>query len=102
MTLKKFVKISVEDYQLHTVQENASLVFDSLTASPLMDESILKDIDVVSGSNKIDHKLGRVPVGWIMIGTDAAVDLYEEDSTLPNKILVLNASGTATIKLLVF
>jgi len=104
MVTKRFKKINTTDYNLQTIQSNVANSLDSLQLNPILNGITLDPVDVTSGDNVINHLLDRKLQGWVVIGNTAAIDLYDKQSTndLADRTLILNASGTATIKLYVF
>lgn len=81
-----------------------SATLNPLIKSPLAAPILLKGILLASGANTIDHTLGAVLQGYIVILNSAAVTVYDSQNTnpTPDKTLVLNASGATTVSLLVF
>jgi hypothetical protein len=48
------------------------------------------------------HGLGRVPTGYIVIGSSAATSVYDGASANTASLLYLRASAATTVKVLVF
>jgi len=69
--------------------------------NPLVQGSLLSGIPITTGSNVINHKLGRQMQGWMVVDTTAAVTLYRS-APFNSSTLTLVASGTSTIALWVF
>jgi len=72
--------------------------------APIQDSQIvfgnLVTAEVITGNNFIQHNLGRNPVMWILAGTNAAVDLFEDlDNNFKDRQIIINSSGPATIRL---
>lgn len=72
--------------------------------NPIVNGNLVQDVTVASGSNVIDHGLGRPLIGWIIVRNSASVTFYDTQSTNanPSRNLLLTASGAATISLYVF
>lgn len=93
------------DRDLSMLQTAWASVLNPLADSPLAKSIILTEIDLVSGDNIINHKLGRKLQGWWVVRMqDAFVQLYDKQSTnlMQDKTLILNSSGSSTINLVVF
>lgn len=77
---------------------------DPLIANPLNNGNILKSISLSSGTNVINHKLGRNLQGWYTTRVRAEVSLYDQQDTnqTPQLTLILIASAPAIIDLAVF
>ncbi len=105
MTLKAFKKAYTTDQDLNSVQDNVEESFIPLLRNPLVDGLILENIVLVTGQdNVINHKLGRQLQGWIVVGKNAAADIYDNQSnnSLTNLTLYLRTTANCTIKLYVF
>jgi hypothetical protein len=92
------------DVNLTAVQTRWAAVINPLLSQPLSQALLLSGISVSSGTNAINHKLGRKLQGYIVVGCNAAVTFHDSQSTnsMPQLTLNLIASGAATINLLVF
>lgn len=75
-----------------------------VVANPLVQGVLLSGIPVVTGTNVINHKLGRKLQGYVVVLNSAAVTFYDSQAINqhPSLTLILNASGAATISLYVF
>lgn len=73
-------------------------------SNPLLNSSFLKDISLVTGSNTINHKLGRDLQGWYIVRRNGPATVYDTQATnsMPDLTLVLVASAPVTISLAVF
>lgn len=48
------------------------------------------------------HGLSRIPVGYILIGSDAAMDVYDSGTANTDTALFLKSNATGNARLLVF
>lgn len=78
-----------------------SSILNPLIANPLNDVSILKNVILASGNNKIPHLLDRPQQGWFILDINSAITLYRSQP-LNSQFLYLTASGAATVSLGVF
>lgn len=92
-----------------TIKELQSLItqwkgiLDPALANPLLTANQLDGIILSSGSNTINHKLGRTPQGYIITGmSQAFAQIYSSPSSNPTLTLVLNSSGSTVINLMVY
>lgn len=69
--------------------------------NPVMNGLILGPISLVTGLNKIDHLLGRVIQGWVIIDRDGTATIYRS-APFNDKTLSLTVSANINIKLYVF
>ena len=97
-----FKTIRTKNSELDRVQSNVQLFSNELTTNPLLDGVLLKDIDLTTTETLVNHTLGRLPQGWIIIKKDAAQDVYESGTTLQQRFLSLTAGGAVTVSLWVF
>lgn len=78
---------------------------DPLLASPIATPTILKSVSLITGqANTINHLLGKVLTGWIIIRSRAQATVWDTQDTnqLPDKTLVLRTSANVTVDLMVF
>ena len=87
--------------QFDTQQGRWKSILDPLLAKPLSDLLILPNVVLTAGANVINHRLGRIPQGWVVLDIDAASLIYR---SAPFNKLTLNliCSAPATISLGVF
>lgn len=90
--------------EMMLMQTSWSSDLNPLLKNPALQGYILKDVSLVSGDNIISHRLGRKIQGWMIVGINASVSIYDKQSTnvIPEFTLVLNSSGTATVNIYVF
>lgn len=69
--------------------------------NPLNSVSVLKSVALVSGVNKISHKLGRVQQGWFLTDINAAITYYRSEP-FNDLSLTLTCSGAAIANIGVF
>lgn len=81
-----------------------SAQLNPLLASPLATPVILPNVVVKTGANVINHRLGRLLQGYIVILNSAAASFFDSQSTNPSPALtlILNSSADTTVSILVF
>lgn len=88
--------------ELSMMQTQWSSQLNPVLGLPLLNgPSTLKNITIKSGSNVINHLLGKTPQGWLVIDQNAAITLYRS-APFNDLTLTLTSSGAATISLIVF
>jgi hypothetical protein len=104
MSLKTLKTIQPKEYELDAVQGNIKEFTKQLETNPVLDGIILKDVSLVSsGSNTINHKLGRKINGWIITKIQANANVWQNTTQpLPTKNLILETSADATVDIYVF
>ncbi len=76
-----------------------------LLASPLATPTLLKSVALVTGqTNTINHLLGKVLTGYLVIRQRAQATIWDsqDSNPLPSKTLQLLCSANVTVDLLVF
>lgn len=102
--MKKFPKLNVTERSLSLIQDNLASAIDPLLKLPLSDSNLLEGIVLESGTNLINHKLGRPLRGWVVVRKNADESIYDdqENNALPAQKLSLVSSGDVTVDLIVF
>lgn len=77
--------------------------------NPLLDNAItqgifLTNVQLISGTNSLDHKLGHILRGWIITRKRGPAEIYDSQAVnpFPNLTLMLNASANVNVDLYVF
>ena len=100
--MKNFSQIHTSSNDLNRVQDNIAVFANPITRNLLLDGVLIEDIDLTTSETKVNHTLNRKPNGWIIVKKDAAQDVYESGSTVPDRFLSLTAGGNVTVSLWVF
>jgi hypothetical protein len=90
-----------ESRDLTLLQTSWSAQLNPLLKDPLNNGLLLKSVPLASGSNVINHRLGRMLQGWYVVDINAAITIYRS-APKSALTLTLTASGTATVDLFVF
>lgn len=70
-------------------------------ANPLNSISILKNIALINGVTPINHKLGQLQQGWIILDIDSAATIYRSQA-FNDKTLTLTSNAACTVTLGVY
>jgi hypothetical protein len=75
-----------------------------IIANPILNNGLLQNIVLKTGTNVINHKLGRKLIGWQTTRVRQPVGLHDEQDTnqTPQLTLVLVSDADVTIDLVVF
>lgn len=99
--MKKFKKITSEQADSNAIQDNVEEVVNPIISKAIIDGILLKDISLETGKlNNINHKLGRRPLGYIIVKKNANSNIYEQD--INAKTLNLNCTANTTVSIWVF
>jgi len=83
MSVGQFKKVfaqleSPSSREFNTGQDHLEQVLTPLTNSSIVDGVYIKEIDLtVSVDNLVEHKLGREPLGWIVVRKFADANIWE-------------------------
>ena len=97
--IKSFVKqIDPENQSITQTQSNVNTAVRQIANSPIIDGVLIKNIDVGTTDTVINHKLGREPLGWIIVRKNEAGEIYESTTVNNNreKFLLLRGSTATT------
>ncbi len=76
-------------------------IINPVIALPPSQGTLLQNISLASGSNVINHMLGKIQQGWIVTDLNSNVTLYRS-APFNDKTLTLTSSGAAIISLWVY
>jgi hypothetical protein len=105
MAITKLTIFNTSDKDLMLMQTSWASALNALLSKPITQSLILKNVPLVSGTNTINHTLGRKLVGWIVIRQRTTGSTYydtQDTNPMPELTLQLVASGTMNVDLLVF
>jgi hypothetical protein len=102
---KQLKKVSSNNKEINQIQENVEQALTPIIASQIVDGVIIKNKQIESGKvNLIAHKLGREPLGYIIIRKRADSRIWDTQDTNKNKktTLALQCSTTVHVDIWVF
>ncbi len=103
MALPAMKKTQSTDRVTNTIQDNVESALRPILKNPLMDGTLIEDLTLVTGTPfTVEHGLGRIPRGWMVVSPNAESSVWESASALPTKTLILNVSANVTLSLWVF
>jgi len=95
-------KIITKDDSINRIQSNISNVFDFIQLSPLVGAVSIVDVSfAAAGTKQIEHRLGRKPIGWVIVGKTAASDIYTV-SDASDILIAFASTQTVNCKILFF
>src|SRR5690242_8486747 len=104
-SLMPLTQFQSDDRDFQLMQSSWAALLNPLLANPLTKGVILTAVALQTGDNVINHRLGRVPQGWLVIRQYSAyAGLFDKQASnqMPQSTLVLNASGATTVDLYIF
>lgn len=86
------------------MQTKWASILNVLLKNPSLKSSILKSVSLASGSNTINHQLGRALTGWRIVRQRASATIYDtqDSNSYPDLTLLLTASGAVVVDIEVF
>ena len=72
-----------------------------IIANPMTNMSILQNVVLASGTNIINHGLGRTQQGWVLTDIQGAATVYR-NASFNNTTLSLSSSAAVTVSIGVF
>lgn len=87
------------------MQNTWAAALNPLLNNPLSKAIILKDVVLTTGSNTINHRLGRKLQGWYIVRMrDTFSQVYDtqDSNQTPQLTLTLNSSANVTADIVVF
>lgn len=104
--MRKFKTLNHKDQTVDLMQDNISQVFDQILPKEILDGRLLKNIALSdSGTNVIEHGLGRELIGWIPVrsrdGFCVCIDL-QDSSPMTDKFLYLQSIAICEVDFWVF
>ena len=97
--------IQTDDPELRMMQDRWKSALDPVLAMPIAGGLILQNVTLASGSNTVNHLLGRKLRGWFPVRWHGAwQQIYDNQDTnnFQDKVLVLVSGGAVTVDLMVF
>lgn len=93
-----------EDRNFQMMQTQWASQLNPVIAKPQVQSSILKNVTLTSGTNTINHLLGRPLQGWKIVRQRGPASIYDLQDTnqMPNLTLVLNSSAGVVVDIEVF
>lgn len=95
-----FRRVRLKDKETEQLQSNVVQALQPLLKSPIIDGVHLKDVALASGSNDVNHGLGRPIEGWIVTNRSGTATVHSTGSNY--KTLTLVASADVTVSIWVF
>lgn len=86
---------------LDATQNQWASQLNPILANPLNSIQVLKNVALKSGTNVINHKLGRQLQGWVLTDIQGVATIYRS-APMNDKTLTLVASANVTCNIGVF
>ena len=78
MSLKRFSKVfKSKDQEFNRLQDNIEQSLTPVIDSRIVDGVYIKEVNLSTADTFVEHKLGREPLGFIVVRKFAAGDIFE-------------------------
>lgn len=104
-TIKPLRKVNPPDPDLSRVEKYTHEFTQQLTGNEMLSGRLVRDVVLITGQvNKVEHKLNRALIGWLVTRKNAEADLWDSqaDNIFPSRTLDLNCAANVTVDLWVF
>lgn len=88
------------DQTLQLWQTKWAAELNPLLGNPIVQGNIVES-DLILGVTVVNHKLGRKPVGWIIVDQDGGASVYRS-APFNDLTLALTSNAAVTVRILVF
>lgn len=82
---------------LAMLQNTWASQLDPIIGLPIVKGLILPSVSLVSGTNEVNHRLGRKLQGWWIVRQRAAASIYDQQDSEMNPSLMLKLISTANV-----
>jgi hypothetical protein len=102
--VKTFKKVYSSDQVMMRVQDSITDSIQSLTKIPILEANLVANVSVSTTATGVEHGLNRQPLGFIVVDRTSNTQVWRSatPSAAPEKLLMLEASATTTISILIF
>jgi|ERR1700677_2378928 len=103
-TLPQFSVLNTDDQSLQLIQQNLVRCLTPVFNTPTMGGNLLTGQALASGTNTINHGLGRKLNGWIIVRQRAQASIWDaqDSNKSPNLTLVLFVDNPVNCDIYVF
>lgn len=91
------IKTSLQDLSL--LQDRWKAILDTLLTNPSLQSNLLHAVTLTSGSNTINHKLGRTLIGWRIVRLRGSATIYDTQDNNPQPDLTLQLTSSADVSI---
>lgn len=98
MPIQKFKQLNTNDDIINRLQDNVSQALASISPSLIIDGFLLSSIALPAGTIRVNHKLGRVPLGAIVVSSSATsiITVNIPASNAENMLVTSSVAVTAS------
>lgn len=92
------------DKPLSLLQTSWKAILAPFLRNSLLQGQLLNNVELLNGTNIINHRLGRPLQGWIIVGQNASAIVYDAQASnsQPSLTVILISNANVTVNLYVF
>src|SRR4051812_1645240 len=96
-------RVQTDDRNINQLQANINNAVSPLLKNPVT-HGVLQTVTLASGSNTINHNLGRALQGWIIVRQRGSAQVYDSQDSNTNQdlTLILVSSAGVTVDIYCF
>lgn len=97
-------QFQTDDRDFQLMQSAWATAINPLLRNAALNGSLIQNVVLVTGSNQVNHKLGRKLQGWFIVRQRAAASVYDQQdsNTSPALTLSLVSSANVNVDIYVF
>lgn len=103
--IRAFKKIGTDNKDLARVQSNIEIVLQPLLNCPIIDGVLLENVKLIATKrNEVVHKLGRKPLGFIIVrkSKDSRIWDLQDTNPGPENTFTIACSHDTTVSVWIF
>lgn len=99
--MKSYKKLPTNDPVIRQIQNNTEQAITPILDKEIIDGIIVKEIELSTGvENIVNHKLGREPLGYIIVKKNANSVIW--NSSINKRNIDLRCSANVTVNIWIF
>lgn len=99
--IKEFKRTVTGDLNVDQLQKRLHEFLQPFTESAIIDGVQLDGVELTTASKAIAHKLGRKPLGWIVVRKNSNANVWET-AELTDKFITLQSSLSTTVSIWIY
>lgn len=99
-----FERLQTPDVTLQALQDNIDSALSIVLKSKLIDGVLRSGVQLANGLNLVEHRLGREPLGFLIIAPEGNVAIWKDTATnaQPSKVIRIRTAGAVKTGLYFF
>lgn len=104
--MQQYVTTNSKNRDVQEIENSVVRVFNSLYNNPLLNGPVIVKAQTFTAGIDltVNHKLGKAPNGYIVVGSDAPANVYTSSTknVAPTAFVILKSDANATVDILFF